>query len=172
MKMCIVEINALRANLNTGRVEAQEFYNKYFETFTGLAKYLDEVKKEAERRGYTETMFGRRRYFSGFRSSLPYVRAQAERMAINAPIQGTQADLIKIAMRQIDEFMRSKGYGEDVRLVLQVHDELVYEISENLVDRIGVQLKMIMENVLPREKTLGVPIVADVHVGDNWGELK
>ena len=91
-------VNALKANLGVDRKEAQEFYDKYFATFTGLASYLEEIKAEAEEKGYTETMFGRRRYFGGFKSPLPYVRAQAERMAINAPMQGTQADLKSMRM--------------------------------------------------------------------------
>lgn len=105
-------VNALRTNLGTDRKTAQEFYNNYFETFTTLPSYLDEVKADAERKGYTETMFGRRRYFSGFRSPLPYVRAQAERMAINAPIQGTEADIVKIAMLRIDELLKKEGLAK------------------------------------------------------------
>src|SRR3989344_3693878 len=121
-------VNALRANLGTTRAEAQEFYTAYFENFSGLATYLEEAKRTAARKGYTETLFGRRRLFEGIRSSIPYVRAQAERMAINAPLQGTQADIIKLAMVQIDKEVAQEGYEEDARLLLQVHDELVYEI--------------------------------------------
>ena len=165
-------VNALKANLGVDRKEAQEFYNEYFKTFTGLAKYLDEVKASAKRKGYTETMFGRRRYFAGFNSPLPYVRAQAERMAINAPMQGTQADLIKIAMKNIDDYIRSENESGDMHLVLQVHDELVYEIKDSLVDKVVGKFKEIMEGVLPMNKTLGVPIIAEVSVGSNWGEME
>ena len=165
-------VNALRVNLGTDRKEVQEFYNEYFSTFTGLAHYIDKIKAETERKGYTETMFGRRRYFSGFKSPLPFIRAQAERMAINAPIQGTQADLIKIAMKNINEYIESKGLGEDVRMILQVHDELVFEVKTNLVDEVADDFKKIMETVLPEEKLLGVPILAEAHTGDNWGEMK
>ena len=165
-------VNALKVNLGTDRREAQEFYNEYFNTFTGLAAYLDKIKAETERKGYTETMFGRRRYFMGFKSPLPYVRAQAERMAINAPIQGTQADLIKLAMIQINEFINLKKYSDDVRMLLQVHDELVFEVKENLVDEVVIEFKKIMENVIPKEKLKGVPIVAEAHAGDNWGEME
>src|SRR3989344_31685 len=108
-------VNALKVNLGVDRKEAEDFYNKYFETFKGLAKYLDKIKAEAERKGYTETMFGRRRYFAGFKSPLPYVRAQADRMAINAPMQGTQADLIKIAMKRIDDHIKSRKHEDDIR---------------------------------------------------------
>ncbi len=165
-------VNALKTNLGVERREAQEFYNEYFKTFQGLSAYLDRVKAETERRGYTETMFGRRRYFSGFKSPLPYVRAQAERMAINAPIQGTQADLTKLAMKQIDDFIKKNKYENEIRLILQVHDELVYEIKENLVKKIAPEIKKIMENAFPEKDTLGVPITVEAQAGENWGEMK
>ena len=165
-------VTALQKNLGTNRKEAQEFYNQYFGTFTGLAAYIDKIKAETERKGYTETMFGRRRYFSGFKSPLPYVRAQAERMAVNAPLQGTQADVIKIAMKKIDDYIRKNGEAGKVRLVLQVHDELVFEVSDELADEAAKNFKKIMETVVPGEKLSGVPIVAEAHAGDNWGEMK
>jgi DNA polymerase-1 len=165
-------VNALRQNLKTDRKEAQEFYNNYFETFSRLAKYLEEVKLEAGEKGYTETMFGRRRYFAGFKSPLPYIRAQAERMAINAPIQGTQADIIKIAMKRIDDHIKSEKHEDSMRLILQVHDELVYEVKEDLVEEAEKDFKKIMESVLTEKQSQGVPILADSHMGPNWGELK
>ncbi|MCR4279299.1 MAG: DNA polymerase [Candidatus Zambryskibacteria bacterium] len=165
-------VSALRVNLGSDRKEAQEFYNEYFSTFTGLAAYLDKVKAETERRGYTETMFGRRRYFSGFKSHLPFIRAQAERMAINAPIQGTQADIIKIAMKRIDDLIKKNGKSDKVHLVLQIHDELVFEVEEKLVDKTVKDFKEIMEEVLDPNVSRGVPIVAEANVGDNWGEMK
>jgi DNA polymerase I len=165
-------VNALKANLGVDRKEAQEFYNEYFQTFAGLAKYLEVVKKEACEKGYTETLFGRRRYFTGFKSHLPYVRAQAERMAINAPMQGTQADLIKIAMKKIDDRLQSENKSGDIHLVLQVHDELVYEIKDSLVKDSVKKFKEIMEGVLDKEETHGVPIIADASAGFNWGEME
>ncbi|MEK7186892.1 MAG: DNA polymerase [Patescibacteria group bacterium] len=165
-------VNALKMNLKTDRQEAQEFYNNYFKTFSRLASYLDGVKAETARKGYTETMFGRRRYFSGFKSPLPYVRAQAERMAINAPIQGTQADIIKIAMKKIDGHIHKEKNEENMRLLLQVHDELVFEVKENLVEEAVTHLKNIMETVMPEDKTHGVPILVDARVGNNWGEME
>lgn len=165
-------VNALKANLGVDRKEAQEFYDKYFQTFTGLAGYLDKVKAEADKKGYTETMFGRRRYFAGMKSPLPYVRAQAERMAINAPMQGTQADIIKIAMRQIDEYIRSEGKSDEMRLILQVHDELVYEVKDSLVEEAAKYFKEIMENAFAGKETFGVPIIAEASAGDNWGEME
>ena len=165
-------VNALRANLGVDRKEAQEFYDKYFETFVDLAAYLDKIKTEARRRSYTETLFGRRRYFAGLRSPLSYVRAQTERMVINAPIQGTSADLTKIAMKKIDEHIKSEKHKNEMRLVLQVHDELVYEIKDSLVNEAVIHFKRLMETVLPGKDTLGVPIVVEAQVGDNWGEMQ
>jgi len=164
-------VNALRANLHGTREEAQTFYNEYFKKFSGLAKYLDQVKAEAERNGYTETLFGRRRYFEGIKSKIPYIKASAERMAINAPIQGTAtADIIKLAMIAIEEYIKKEGLENDVRMLLQVHDELVFEVKDSLVPRAGKDIKNIMESVLPKEKSRGVPIVANASAGPNWNE--
>lgn len=165
-------VNALTQNLGSDRQTAQEFYNAYFEQFQGLAKYLDEAKQKAAREGFTETFFGRRRYFEGLNSKIPYVKASAERMAINAPIQGTEADVIKIAMKRIDDFLVQKGLESKVYLILQIHDELIYEIEENLVESIAPEIKEIMQNVLPLRQTKGVPITADYHVGKNWGDME
>ena len=102
---------------------------------------------------------------------MPYVRAAAERMATNAPIQGTQADLIKIAMKRIEEHIKSEKHEKEMRLILQVHDELVYEVKDSLVNEAVKHFKELMERVLPEEKTFGVPIIAEASVGDNWGEM-
>lgn len=165
-------VSALKTNLKTDRKEAQEFYNHYFETFKGLAEYLDKTKASAERQGYTETMYGRRRYFAGLRSPLPFIRASAERMAINAPIQGTEADIVKIAMRQIDEMLKQEKLDNKVELVLQVHDEIVYELPDDLVESVAPKLKAIMEGVMWGKETHGVPIVAEMSAGKNWDDLK
>ncbi len=165
-------VSALQKNLHTDRKEAQEFYNEYFNTFVELAKYIDRIKAETERKGYTETLFGRRRYFTGFKSPLPFIRASAERMAVNAPIQGTQADIIKLAMKEIADYIEKKKYSDDVRMILQVHDELVFEVKEGLVDEVVKKVKEIMEGVLPESEAHGVPIVAEANVGDNWGEME
>jgi len=165
-------VNALKVNLGVDRKEAQAFYEEYFKTFTQLAHYLEKVKVEARRKGYTETMFGRKRYFTSINSPLPYLRAQAERMAINAPMQGTQADIIKIAMNKIDQHIKSEGYENNMRLILQVHDELVFEVRDSLVDEAVKHFKNIMETILPKEKTLDVPIIAEAQVGENWGEMR
>jgi DNA polymerase I len=165
-------VNALAQNLGSDRKMAQEFYNAYFEKFKGLAKYLDEIRAKANKLGYTETFFGRKRFFEGLKSKIPFIKAAAERMAINAPIQGTEADIVKIAMARVDNFIREKGLGEGVYLVLQIHDELVYEIAESLVDEVTPQIQAIMQNIIPLEKISGVPITVNFTIGNNWGELK
>ena len=161
-------VNALRVALGTDRKTAQEFYNDYFEKFTGITEYLEKTKKEATKNGYTETFFGRRRYFPGLKSKLPFLRAQAERMAVNAPVQGTSADVIRIAMVNIDKMLGSK----DAHLILQVHDELIYEMKKVLIDELTPLIKMEMENVIKPKDAKGLTMVADVSVGDNWGEMK
>jgi DNA polymerase-1 len=165
-------VNSLRGNLGTDRAEAQKFYNDYFATFSGLAAYIDRIKGEAARDGYTETFFGRRRYFEGIKSKVPFIRAMAERMAVNAPIQGTEADIIKLAMIKIDDYIQKEGLSDDVRMLLQVHDELLFEIREKAdVDGIAAKIKEIMESVIDPSKTSGVKCVADYSVGKNWGEI-
>ncbi len=169
-------VNALRTNLGTDRATAQQFYNDYFAKFSGLAAYLDRVKAEAARRGYTETFFGRRRQFEGIQSKIPYVRAMAERMAINAPIQGTNADIVKIAMKKIDEYIEREGLASDAYLLLQVHDELVYEIREskgkNGAEKIAEDIKRIMETVIDPKDISGIVCVANASLGKDWGSLK
>lgn len=164
-------VTALQKNIGTGRQEAQEFLDGYFNKFFGLAEYLENVKKETTQRGYTETFFGRRRYFPDINSRLPFMKAQAERMAINAPIQGTEADIIKLAMIEIDRFLSKKDLKNDARLLLQVHDELVYEIKENIVESLSTEIQKIMENIIDPKKTKGVVCTTNAYEGDNWGEL-
>ncbi|MGC9602404.1 MAG: DNA polymerase [Minisyncoccia bacterium] len=164
-------VTALQAALGTSRAEAQEFYHQYFAAFPRLAAYLDEIKADASREGYVETFFGRRRYFDGIRSPIPFVRAAAERMAINAPMQGTVADVVKLAMIKIDELFEREAKGHAFQL-LQVHDELVFEIEESVVDELAPQIKALMEGVIPEKETRGIPFITEGKVGKNWGEMK
>lgn len=167
-------VNALKANLGeeTSRAEAQEFLNAYFNTFTRLAEYLEETKAYARAHGYTETYFGRRRHFPGINSGAPFIRAQAERMAINAPIQGTSADIIRVAMVKIHDYLTKEKLTKDVRMMLQVHDELVFEIRTTKVKELVPTLKKFMEDVLTPKETSGVPLVVDVKAGPNWKEIQ
>ncbi|MEK7609889.1 MAG: DNA polymerase [Patescibacteria group bacterium] len=165
-------VNALQQSIGTNRAEAQKFYNDYFSTFSTLAQYLNSVKVETTRRGFTETFFGRRRYFEGIKSKIPYIRASAERMAINSPIQGTGADIIKLAMVRIDEYISREKLEDDVFPLLQVHDELVYEIREDKTEKVAVEITKIMESVMSTKDTKGVIMKALASIGNNWGELK
>lgn len=165
-------VNALRENLGTDRKEAQLFYQNYFETFSRLASYLEETKAKAAKDGFVETFFGRRRYFEGIRSAIPFVRASAERMAINAPIQGTQADILKLAMIQIDTELKDKGWGDDATLLLQVHDELIYEVKTDLVGQVAPVVRKAMENIMSTKDTKGVPLKAKASAGPSWGEME
>ncbi len=165
-------VNALKQNLGSTREEAQTFLNEYFATFSTLASYLDNVKAETARRGYTETFYGRRRYFEGIKSKIPFVRAAAERMAINAPIQGTEADVIKLAMIKIDEYIRAEKLGEVVYPLLQVHDELVCEIREDRAEEISKKITKIMQTVMDPKETNGIVLTAQAAIGNSWGELK
>jgi len=165
-------VNALKTNLGTSREEAQLFYNEYFKNFDGLAKYLENVKIDAERLGYTETFFGRRRYFEGLRSKVPFIKAMAERMAINAPIQGTGADIVKIGMSKVNNYLEKEKLKGKVSLILQVHDELVYEIEESLVEKIAPKIKEIMETLVSPKETEGVALKVGVSIGDDWKSMK
>lgn len=165
-------VNALRENLGTDRKEAQEFYQQYFATFNRLAEYLEEVKAKASKDGYTETLFGRRRYFEGIRSPIPYIRASAERMAINAPIQGTQADIIKLAMIAIQKFLDDEGIHTEAQLILQVHDEIIFEMQESAVQKLSPRILAVMAGIVDADKAKGVPIIAKASVGKRWNELE
>lgn len=165
-------VNALKAQLGTTTSEAHQFYEDYFRTFSTLAEYLEKTKGVARRQGYTETLFGRRREFTGMKSALPYVRAQAERMAINAPIQGTQADLIKLAMVQITNMLKETGATDNAHLILQVHDELVFEVRDSALAALAPAIQNIMQSALPEEETKGVPILTSAKVGPNWGQME
>ena len=165
-------INALKQGLGTSREEAEKFYEEYFGKFVGLAKYLEDVKREASIKGYTETLFGRRRYFEGLRSKIPFVRAGAERMAINAPIQGTTADIAKLAMVHIDEYLEEENLKNKVNLMLQIHDEMVFEADEDVIKKVAPKILSIMESVVPKEKTHGVPIIANAYIGARFDEME
>ena len=165
--------NALRTNLgvDTPREDAEEFLRQYFRNFSGLAQWIEDTKASARKLGYTETLFGRRRYFPLIKSSMSHVMAQAERMAVNAPIQGTQADIIKRAIVQADTLIEKNKWRKSVRLVLQVHDELVYEVPRDGSNDIARTLRIVMEEAAPIEQLANVPIIADASIGENWGEM-
>lgn len=168
-------VNALRRNLGRSRAEAQKFYDNYFQQFSGLRNYLEEVKVFARKNSYTETLFGRRRYFPDINSRIPYLKSLAERTATNAPLQGTAADIIKLAIRFAHEDLEKAGLADKVHLVLQVHDELVYETEDSVLAQAGEIIKNAMQDVLLRSyiryKT-DVPLLVHQGAGANLGEVK
>lgn len=161
-------VNALKDNLGSTRKEAQEFYDNYFRAFPKIASYFDGVKKDANQKGFTQTMFGRRRYFKGITSSIPYIRAMAERMAINAPLQGSAADIIKIAMKNADEELKKEGLADKVHLLLQIHDELIYEVEDEAVSKATKIIKDAMEHF----PDIPLPLTVNVTSGKRWGNMK
>ncbi len=166
-------VNALKVNLNSTREEAQEFYDQYFITFPKIAEYFDQVKKEAGKKGYTETLFGRRRQFPNLSSRIPFMKAMAERMAMNAPLQGTAADLVKIAMIRVDEAIKVSKYHNDISLLLQVHDELIFEVSDKrvVIDEAKKIIIDAMVNVAMGTTGENIPLIVDVAEGTRWGSL-
>lgn len=167
-------VNALKKNLGSSKIEAAEFYADYFKQFQSFESYLEDTKNFARKHGYTETLFGRRRYFPTINSSIPFIQKMAERTAINAPIQGTLADIVKLAMRFIDERLKNEGLQDSVHLILQIHDELIFEAKEGVVDKISPIIKEEMEGVLEKSYIhfkSEVPIVVDYSCGKTWQEL-
>lgn len=148
------------------RQEAKDFIEKYFLIHKSIKQWLDNTKKVAHEKGYVETLFGRRRYFPEINSSNGMLVASAERQAINAPIQGTAADLMKLAMIHVHAGLSK--VSKESKLLLQVHDELVVESPMDDVEKVSKYLKETMENVYK----LSVPIIVEVGVGKNWGETK
>jgi DNA polymerase-1 len=164
-------VNALKAQLGSTTAEAHQYLEGYFKTFKQLSEFLEKTKGFARKHGYTETLFGRRRQFPEMKSPLPYVRSQAERMAINAPIQGTQSDIIKRAMVDIDEMLTERNAHDRAHLLLQVHDELVYEIHDSDMSTLAPEIKRLMEGVeVPHIH--GVPVLVEMKKGPNWGEMQ
>ncbi len=169
-------VTALKENIGTDRKEAQLFYDNYFAQFPTIAGYLESIKNFAKKTGYTETLFGRKRYFPGIRSPLPFIRAMAERMAVNAPIQGTAtADIIKIGMKKAHDDLQEAGILEEVQLLLQVHDELIYEVKKEKVTQAIKIITTAMKNAIPREFLINlepVPLDVSSNFGTTWGDLK
>jgi DNA polymerase-1 len=166
------------------RDEAMKFINKYMEEFSGVADYIRHTKEFVREHGYVETIFGRRRNIPEINSPNFQVANAAERMAINMPIQGLAADIVKLAMIKIYEELivnraddacpvKSAEGGPDkqefngVKMVLQIHDEIILEVKENLAGEIAARAKVIMENVYK----LKVPLLVNVKIGDSWGEI-
>ena len=159
------------------REEASRFIDTYFEKHRGVKEYIEATKLQARERGYVETVLGRRRYIPDINSSNGQVRAAAERMAINMPVQGTAADIIKLAMIGIQREMERRGLeakggsggrAKKAMMILQVHDELVFEVPEEELE----QMKGLVAEIMPNALKLSVPLTVEVKAGKNWGEME
>jgi DNA polymerase-1 len=154
----------LAARLGISRTEAQRYVDLYFERYPGVRRYMDETRQQARESGFVETVFGRRLYLQDINSRNAALRQYAERSAINAPMQGTAADIIKRAMISIDAWLTTSKL--DARLIMQVHDELVFEVRRELADELAERLRELM----CRAADLDVPLKVDIGVGENWDE--
>ncbi|GEA03200.1 DNA polymerase I [Alteromonas sp. KUL17] len=155
----------LSKQLNIPRNEAQKYMDLYFERYPGVLEYMDSTRESAKEKGYVETVFGRRLYLPDIKASNGARRKGAERAAINAPMQGTAADIIKMAMIKVDDWIR-KNASDDVTMMMQVHDELVFEIKEDKVETYVSTITALMESAA----TLNVPLVVEAGVGESWDE--
>ncbi len=144
--------------------EAKGFITSYFDTYAGVRDFIESTKQDAREKGYVTTLLGRRRYLPELTGNDPRTRAQAENVAVNTPVQGTAADMIKLAMINIDRRLREEDYA--ARMLIQIHDELLFEAPPEEMDRLCEMVAFEMENAVP----LRVPIVVDSGTGDNWSE--
>ena len=156
----------LSRNTGVSRREAAEFIDKYFRTYPGVKRFMDRTAAEGADRGYAETLMGRRRYLPELKSPKAPIREFGKRVAMNTPVQGTAADIIKLAMVRIDRMLRKAGLQS--RLILQVHDELLLECPPEEAEQAAILLREAMEAAIE----LSVPLVAEVHRGVNWAEAK
>jgi DNA polymerase-1 len=153
----------LSNELNISGAQAKEWIEAYFARYPKIQEYLDKTLAEARATGKVTTLFGRVRYIPEINNKSFTVRGNAERMATNAPIQGTAADILKLAMIALDERL-----GDDGRMLLTVHDEIVIEVPEANVEKVAGIVKETMENIYP----LAVPLAVDTHWGRSWYEAK
>jgi len=156
----------LSRDVGISQTEAKKFITKYFETYPKVREYMSKVVKDAEKNGYVTTICNRPRFVSDINSANNTVKQRAERIAINSPIQGSAADLIKLAMIKSCEYLNKENI--DGRLILQIHDELVFEINDKDIDKTSKDIKVIMENIYP----LKVPLRVNMNISKNLGELK
>jgi len=159
----------LARQLSVPQGEARDYISAYFERFPGIKTYMDEVKLAAHEQGYVETLFGRRLYINGITSSNQAQRGFAERQAINAPIQGTAADIIKQAMVRMPAALTAKGLK--TRMLLQVHDELIFECPEGETEAAIALVTQVMETAAKPTLDLSVPLVVEAAAGDSWDEV-
>jgi DNA polymerase-1 len=154
----------LAKQIGVDRRDAQDYVNLYFARYPGVKQYMDDTREQARAQGFVETLFGRRLFLPDIKSTNAATRQYAERTAINAPMQGSAADIIKKAMIAVDTWLRDSGL--QTRMIMQVHDELVFEVPENELDVVRTKVTELMTHAV----TLNVPLVVDSGVGDNWDE--
>lgn len=165
-----MSVHGFTESAGVGAREAKKFINEYMGDFQGIAKYIETIKNEAKEKGYVQTLLGRKRYLPEIHSSNFRFRQAAERMAINMPIQGTAADIVKLAMVKIYDFLKrnkideNKPNSRDCRLILQIHDELLIEARDDIIKEASEKIKEIMESVYP----LKVPLEIKISAGKNW----
>ncbi|MCB0695605.1 MAG: DNA polymerase I, partial [Saprospiraceae bacterium] len=155
----------LSRQLNISRKEASELIEAYFAQFQGLKNYMEETVEFAREKGYVETLLGRRRFLRDIHSKSGLERSNAERMAINTPIQGTAADMIKVAMIRIQDALEAGKFR--TKMILQVHDELVFDVYKPELDKVGPLIEDLMKHAIP---DLKVPILVGIGTGRNWLE--
>ncbi|TPP09373.1 DNA polymerase I [Rhizobium glycinendophyticum] len=160
----------LANQLSIERSEAGDYIKKYFERFPGIKDYMEATKAFAREKGYVETIFGRRAHYPEIKSSNPSMRAFNERAAINAPIQGSAADIIRRAMIQIEPALAASGLAERCRMLLQVHDELIFEVEDEAVDAAMPVIVDVMENAAMPAVSMRVPLKVDARAANNWDE--
>mgnify|MGYP001394860862 CR=1 FL=1 len=160
----------LANQLGIERSEAGEYIKKYFERFPGIRDYMESTKAFARENGYVETIFGRRAHYPDIKSSNPSMRAFNERAAINAPIQGSAADIIRRAMVRIEPALEAAGLSERARMLLQVHDELIFEVEDDAVEAVTPLVVKVMENAAMPAISMRVPLKVDARAADNWDE--
>jgi DNA polymerase-1 len=148
------------------REEAEQFIDSYFKKYPQVKEYLDSTKKQAREKGYVETILGRRRAIPEILSSNRNLREAAERMAINMPVQGTSADIIKVAMIELDRQMAKRQLKS--KLLLQVHDELIFEVPDEELDK----MKKLVPGIMSTSLELSIPLRVDIKTGDNWEQME
>ncbi|WP_057833085.1 DNA polymerase I [Colwellia sp. TT2012] len=155
----------LAKQLNIGRQQAQEYQDKYFQRYPGVLTYMAETRQKASEQGYVETLYGRRLYLPDINAKNGIRKKAAERAAINAPMQGTAADIIKKAMLAVDAWLLEQN-DDRIKMTMQVHDELIFEIHQDIVEQTTKKLVELMNNAV----VLNVPLIAEAGIGDNWDE--
>jgi len=157
--------HGLSQNADISYARAKDFIDKYFEIYEGIKKYIEDTIKFAEKKSYVTTKFGRRRQIPEINSEIALIKKAAQRTAINTPIQGTAADIIKIAMNKVHKKYKDK---KDIKMLLQVHDELIFTIKNDKINFYAKEIKNLMENIIE----LSIPLTVKVKTGKSWGDLE